>query len=92
METFDFSKIETKDLVNELKSRGYKTELIFGLSDVERIIGELNNHRSEEIVLDDSEKKHILDDVFSSIQYYVEEINGDITGKVIDYIHDKMLS
>jgi hypothetical protein len=83
----DLSNIETNDLMDELNRRGWKTELLFGLSDVDMQLESINEGRDEEsqITLTDDNKGEILDEVFDSVGYYIEQINNDIENKILNY-------
>lgn len=83
----DLSNIESRDLMLELRSRGWKTELMFGLEDVNIQLQNINDERDEEdkIVLDDVDKETILDEVFDSPDYYIERINNDIQDEILRY-------
>ena len=84
----DLSNIESNDLITELKSRGYKTDLLYHIEDVNLQIDYLNGDREddEQIKLDDLEKEQVLDDVFYRLDYYYERINSDIQDKVLEYV------
>jgi hypothetical protein len=83
----DLSNIETNDLMDELNRRGWKTELLFGLSDVDMQLESINESRDEEsqITLSDDNKGEILDQIFDSVGYYIEQINNDIEDKILNY-------
>jgi len=83
----DLSNIETRDLIDELNSRGWKTELIFGLSDVDMQLESINGDRDEDnqITLSNDDKGEILDQVFYNVDYHVERINSDIEDKILNY-------
>ena len=83
----DLSNIETNDLMDELNRRGWKTELLFGLSDVDMQLESINECRDEEsqITLSDDNKGEILDQIFDSVGYYIEQINNDIEDKILNY-------
>ena len=83
----DLSNIETNDLMDELNRRGWKTELLFGLSDVDMQLESINEGRDEDsqITLSDDNKGEILDQIFDSVGYYIEQINNDIEGKILNY-------
>jgi hypothetical protein len=83
----DLSNIETNDLMDELNRRGWKTELLFGLSDVDMQLESINEGRDEEsqITLSDDNKGEILDQIFDSVGYYIEQINNDIEDKILNY-------
>jgi hypothetical protein len=83
----DLSNIETNDLMDELNRRGWKTELLFGLSDVDMQLESINEGRDEEsqITLSDDNKGEILDQIFDSVGYYIEQINNEIEDKILNY-------
>ncbi len=83
----DLSNIETNDLMDELNRRGWKTELLFGLSDVDMQLESINESRDEDsqITLSDDNKGEILDQIFDSVGYYIEQINNDIEDKILNY-------
>jgi hypothetical protein len=83
----DLSNIETNDLMDELNRRGWKTELLFGLSDVDMQLESINEGRDEDsqITLSDDNKGEILDQIFDSVGYYIEQINNDIEDKILNY-------
>jgi len=84
----DLSNIETNDLMDELNRRGWKTELLFGLSDVDMQLESINEGRDEEsqITLSDDNKGEILDQIFDSVGYYIEQINNEIEDKILNYV------
>ena len=93
-EVLDYAVKELSDdnLINELRSRGYQTELLFNLTDVDRQIEIMNEDTDEDdddakspIVLCDYEKENILDAVFENVDYYIERINSDIQDKINDF-------
>jgi hypothetical protein len=83
----DLSNIGTNDLMDELNRRGWKTELLFGLSDVDMQLESINEGRDEDsqITLSDDNKGEILDQIFDSVGYYIEQINNDIEDKILNY-------
>ena len=83
----DLSNIETNDLIDELNRRGWKTKLVFGLSDVDMQLDSINDDRDEDnqITLTDDDKGEILDQVFDNVDYHVERINSDIEDKILNY-------
>jgi hypothetical protein len=83
----DLSNIETNDLMDELNRRGWKTELLFGLSDVDLQLESINEGRDEDsqITLSDDNKGEILDEVFDNVGYYIEQININIEDKILNY-------
>ena len=87
MDIVDLGNIPTQTLFNELRNRGYKTDLVFGLNDVDYQLEQINADREEEdhIKLDEFEKSNVLDDVFNNTDYYCERINSDIEDKILEY-------
>ncbi len=83
----DLSNIESRDLMLELRRRGWKTELMFGLDDVDLQLESINDERDEEdkIVLEDIDKQNILDEVFDNVDYYIERVNTDIEDEILKY-------
>ena len=83
----DLSNIGTHDLVDELNRRGWKTELLFGLSDIDLQLESINEDRDKEsqIKLTDENKGEILDEVFANMDYFIEQINNDIEDRILNY-------
>jgi hypothetical protein len=83
----DLSNIETHDLMDELNRRGWKTELLFGLSDIDMRLESINEDRDEDkqITLTNDDKGNILDEVFDNVGYYIEQVNNDIEDKILNY-------
>jgi hypothetical protein len=73
--------------MDELNRRGWKTELLFGLSDVDMQLESINEGRDEDsqITLSDDNKGEILDEIFDRVGYYIEQINNDIEDKILNY-------
>ena len=82
----DLSNIESYDLMKELKSRGYYTDLIFGIGDVDMQLESINDGRDESdiIVLTDDDKRDILDMCFNT-DWYCERMNDDISDEILKY-------
>ena len=82
----DLSNIETKDLIHELYERGYYTELLFCVEDVELQLEDINQDRDEDnkIVLSEEQKKEVLDESFNA-GWYNEQMNNDIINKILNY-------
>ena len=86
---YAIKELSDDSLINELKSRGYQTELLFNLTDVDRQIGIMNGDIDEDdddakspVILEDYEKENILDAVFENVDYYIRRINSDIQDKI----------
>lgn len=88
----DLSNIDSWDLMKELKSRGYYTDLIFGPYDVESTLESLNDNRDEDdeniIVLSEEDKVDILDSCFNT-DWFVERMNESMDEYILDNYDDK---
>ena len=84
----DLSNVDSWDLMKELKSRGYYTDLIFGIEDVNSHIHSINEGRDEDdknqIVLTDDEKRDILDSCFNT-DWYCQRMNEDIEEEILNH-------
>lgn len=96
----DLSNLNSWDLMKELKRRGYYTDLIFGISDVDSQLKNVNDCMDMEddniIVLTEDEKIDVLDGCFNtdwlcermneSIEEYIRDNydNGDYYQKRVD--------
>jgi hypothetical protein len=82
----DLSNIESKDLIHELYERGYYTDLLFCVQDVEMQLENINEDRDEDkqIVLSDEQKKEVLDESFDT-SWYNERMNEDIIITILKY-------
>lgn len=83
-----FEGVDTWDLIKELKSRGYVTELLWCREDVQRQLDNLNDDREEgeKIEMDDMDMDNILDSL--SYDYHIERINEEIFDKIWDYVNE----
>ncbi len=81
----DLSSVGSRDLMMELKSRGYYTDLIFGFGDVDFQLESINDGRDEQdqIVLTEDDKREILNLCFNT-DWYSERMNDDISDHIID--------
>jgi hypothetical protein len=83
----DLSNIDSWDLMKELKSRGYYTDLIFGIQDVNSQLESVNDCRDMEddtiIVLTEDEKIDVLDGCFNT-DWFVERLNESIEEYILD--------
>ena len=88
----DLSNLETRDLVKELKLRGYYTDLIFGINDVKYHLESINSDREEVdgniIVLEEDDMKDILDNCFNT-DWYCERMNESLEEHILDYYDDE---
>ena len=83
---YAIKELSDDSLINELKSRGYQTVLLFNLTDIDMQISKMNEDidtdEESPIILDDLEKENILDEVFDNVDNYIEGINFDIQNKI----------
>lgn len=88
----DLSNLDSWDLIKELKSRGYYTNLIYTPSDVDMQLESINGDRDEEdgniIILTDDDKKEILDNCFNT-DWYCELMNERLEEYILDYYDDE---
>jgi hypothetical protein len=87
----DLSNIDSWDLMKELKSRGYYTDLIFGTSDVDFQLDSVNDNRDMEdeniIVLSEDEKIDVLQGCFNT-DWFCERMNESIEEYILDNYDD----
>lgn len=80
----DLSNIESKDLINELETRGYFTDLLYSIYDVDLQLDAINEDREEKIILSQEQKIEILKQSFS-LDFYSEQMNNDIEEQILNY-------
>ena len=89
---YAIKELSDDSLINELKSRGYQTVLLFNLTDIDMQISKMNEDIDGDvetpIILDDLEKENILDEVFDNVDNYIEGINYDIQNKINEHYID----
>jgi len=85
----DLSNIESKDLIHELYERGYYTDLLYSISDVDMQLDNINEDRDKDnqIVLSQEQKKEILDESFS-LDWYCEQMNNDLEERILTYTNN----
>jgi hypothetical protein len=85
-----FENVTDGELINELESRGYITNLLFNRHDIQSQIDSLNEDREDEgleaVEMDDEEKDNILERI--NTEWFIERINESIFEKVSDYFDD----
>jgi hypothetical protein len=83
--TNNLKEITTSELILELKSRGFTTDLLFCLEDVDTQINNINFDVDDDkkVELDDLEKLDILDTL--SFDYFISRINEEIFDKVHEH-------
>jgi hypothetical protein len=82
-------EIDTWDLIKELQSRGWNTELLFGRDDVKRQYDIINEDREEGEKfppMDEMDMDNILESL--SYEYNCERINEEIYDKVWEYLNN----
>lgn len=86
MSKIDLSKVVSSDLIHELYERGYFTDLLFCVEDVNNQLYDINEDRDEDnkIVLSEEQKKEVLDESFN-VGWYNERMNDDIINTILNY-------
>jgi hypothetical protein len=83
----DLSKIESIDLIKELKNRGYYTDLIMGIGDIDFQLDSINSDRedieADKINITKEEKIEILENCFNT-DYYSERLCEDLMEHILD--------
>lgn len=86
-----FENFTDGELINELQSRGYVTDLLFSREDVQMRLDSLNEDREDEdlppVEMDDEEKDHILENV--GTEWFIERINESLFDLVSDYFEEQ---
>ena len=89
MSKIDLSQVNAWDLMKELESRGYFTDLIFGTQDVDSNLTFINDDRVEKgeepIELSQDEKSEIISSCFN-VEWYAEQMNDDIYEQILRHI------
>lgn len=81
----DLNNISTDVLIEELKSRGYNTELLFSRSDVDVALEDLNgDYPGLRLKMTDEDKDYILNNKLS-IGWLTERVNENIYDGVSDF-------
>lgn len=83
-----FEGVDTWDLIKELQTRGYNTELVFSIHDVDRHLENINEDREdgEKFELDEMDKENILESL--SYDWHCERINEDLFDKIWNYVNE----
>ena len=86
MEKLDLSKIDRWDLIDELKSRGFYTDLLYSIDDVDMQIDYINEEREDDkkITLSEEQKLEALDNSFN-LGWYCERMNIDLQTQILNY-------
>jgi hypothetical protein len=75
--------METNQLIDELKSRGYYTDLLFCREDVLNQLQEVNDGNADKIVLTEEDMDEILDSHIN-VGWLCERINESIYNGIIN--------
>jgi hypothetical protein len=75
------------DLINELKSRGVITDLLWNRDDVIMNLERINEDREDHEKLRDLDEME-MDDILESLTfgYYTERINEEISDAILEYL------
>jgi hypothetical protein len=86
----DLSNIDSRDLIKELKSRGYYTAFVYDTSDVTTALELINgDHRNpnEHIVLSEDDKLEIINNCFEDNGYFdIDNVFVELNTAVDNYI------
>ncbi len=83
----ELKNISTKDLIRELKSRGFVTDLLIGIEDVKRNIEEINTNKMDnepEIVMSHDEMVGVLKSMSNDIETHALEVDTLIFTTIIE--------
>jgi hypothetical protein len=83
----NLKELSTWDLINELKSRGVITDLLWNRDDVIMNLERINEDREDDEKLRDLDEME-MDDILGSLQfgYYTERINEEISDAILEYL------
>ena len=83
MAKLDLSKLTNSDLIDELQSRGYYTNLLYCVDDVNMQLEYMNEDRAddEQITLTEEQKLEVLDISFNA-DWYCERMNIDLQNEI----------
>ena len=86
MEKLDLSKLTNRELLDELQSRGYYTDLLYCVDDVDMQLDYMNEERDEDkqLTLTHEQKLEVLDNSFY-LDWYCEKMNTDIQNQILNY-------
>ena len=81
----DLSSVTSRDLMLELEARGYYTDLICGIGDVDFQLDSINEDREEDdqIVMTKEQKIEVLDNCFYT-EWYCDLLNTSISRWIKD--------
>lgn len=83
----DITKASDRELMDELESRGYKTELLFCLLDVANQLNSLNKERADDdlppVVMDEGDMGDILDKI--NFDWLISRANDNISEAISEF-------
>lgn len=81
----EMTKVTDDELIQELESRGYVTDLLWCRQDVILNMKRINQDREDKFSeLDQDEQDEILDKI--NLEYYTRRINEDIINAIYGYL------
>lgn len=81
----EMTKVTDDELIQELESRGYVTDLLWCRQDVILNMKRINQDREDKFPeLDQDEQDEILDKI--NLEYYTRRINEDIINTIYGYL------
>ena len=75
----DLSNLDTQDLIQDLRNRGFVTQLLFGREDVQMKLDDINENRIE---LDEDNQIKLSDNDMDDILNYV--MDDDSIGQIVN--------
>jgi hypothetical protein len=75
--------IPTDRLLHELQKRGFNTELLFGIPDLEMNLKTINESVNKKINLSKNQMNHIIELI--DTEHYMAQINEDIQHFILNY-------
>jgi len=86
----DLKLISTKDLIRELKSRRFVTDLLIGLEDVKLVLNDFNSELDTPMELTKSEMVGVIVTLSNKVEDIAGEINNEIYGAISDIYDSKV--
>jgi hypothetical protein len=85
----DLKLISTKDLIRELKSRRFVTDLLIGIEDVKLVLNDFNSELDTPMELTKSEMIGVINTLSNKVEDIAGEINNEIYGAISDIYESK---
>ncbi len=85
----DLKLISTKDLIRELKSRRFVTDLLIGIEDVKLVLNDFNSELDTPMELTKSEMVGVINTLSNKVEDIAVEINNEIYGVLNDIYESK---